>query len=86
MNEHLMRAIIQQAAFLQIIGDDVIDPDAAVRELEGLAETLRHLSAAERKSFVDFANRYADFEQKKGQTEEYVNFVRSFPDGIGLID
>jgi hypothetical protein len=85
MNEHLMRAIIQHAAFLELSGDDVVDPDAAVRELEGLAATLKRLSSSERNAFAEFTNRYADSEQKKGQTEEYVNFVRSFPEGIGLI-
>ncbi len=39
MNEYLSNeAVIQSAAFLELSGGDIVDPDAAVRELEAKSD------------------------------------------------
>jgi len=81
-----MRAVIQSAAFLELSGDDIIHPDAAVRELESLSESLQMLNATERKVFADFAARYADSELKANQPQQRVEFIRSLPQALGLVD
>jgi hypothetical protein len=86
MNRHLMEAIIQYAAFLELSGDEVINPDAAVRELESLASTLASLSQQERKIFIDFTTQYADKEQRGNQPMKRVKFIRSIPESLGLTE
>ncbi|QDE40908.1 hypothetical protein FIV34_17665 [Luteibacter pinisoli] len=41
MNEQLVRALIDVCVFLEYSGDDVIEPDAAVKAFEDLAATLQ---------------------------------------------
>jgi hypothetical protein len=86
MNEHLMKAIIRSAAFLELSGDDILNPDAAVRELESLSHDLQMLSPAERRELVDFALRYAEEEARMGQPQRRVEFIRSLPQALGFMD
>ena len=43
----LAKALIRTAAFLELSGDDTINPDDAVRALEGIAHTLQSASPEE---------------------------------------
>src|SRR5690349_15206411 len=60
VNEHLMHALLYAALFLETSTEDECDPDLAVKELEGIAWSLRQLSAAEQEEFRAFARREAD--------------------------
>jgi hypothetical protein len=40
-----MRAVVEAAAFLELSDEDVLDPDAAVAQLESMAALLRELDA-----------------------------------------
>lgn len=81
-----MKAVVQYAAFLELSGDDVVNPDAAVRELEALSQTLEALSSTERRDFVRFVEDYAESEHRQGQSQSRVEFIKSLPEALGLIE
>ena len=70
-----MRAIVQVAAFLELSPDELIDPDAAVRELETMAQLLDQLSEGEKRQFVAFVHA----EVEAGGPAAYREFLRSLP-------
>jgi len=86
MNEHLMKSIIQCAAFLELSGDDIVNPDAAVRELETLSHELQMLSLTERQAFIDFTSHDAEDEVRRGQPQRRTEFIKSLPETLGLVD
>lgn len=45
--EHIARALLYAAAFLEFSPDDVVEPGAAVKALEGIASELSLASPAE---------------------------------------
>lgn len=52
MNNILMEIVIDTICFFELIPDEVLDPDIAIGELEGIGASLKQLSLAERKEFV----------------------------------
>ena len=55
-----MHAVLYAALFFETSGDDDCDPDLAVKQLEGIAWSLRQLSEAEQQEFRAFALRAAE--------------------------
>jgi len=45
--QNIARALLQAASFLELSEDDVVNPDDAVRALEGIASQLQKCSAEE---------------------------------------
>jgi hypothetical protein len=80
MNEILMRAVVEAAAFLEMAADDVIDPDVAVKELESMAYLLGQLNESEKRQLVAFTQAEAD----RASSVEYREFLRQFPEAMGL--
>src|SRR3954468_20106858 len=76
VNEILMRAVVEAAAFLELAGDDVVDPDIAVKELESMAYLLGQLNESEKRELVAFT------EAEAGRTvsADYWEFLRQFPE------
>src|SRR5436190_23821152 len=54
VNQILMRAVVEAAAFLELAADDVVDPDIAVKELESMAYLLGQLNESEKRELVAF--------------------------------
>lgn len=48
---NLCRALIWNACFLELSGDDTIDPDAAVKALEDMAAILQSATEPEKEAF-----------------------------------
>jgi hypothetical protein len=80
VNEWLMRVVVQAAAFFELVDDDVLDPDTAVKQLESIAYNLKRLSPAERQEFVSFVLQ----EAASTRMPEYREFLLAFPDAAGL--
>ena len=78
MNEILMRAVVQAAAFLELSSDDVLDPDVAVAQLENMAHLLGQLDDAEKHQLVAFVQ----VEAERAESSAYREFLRAFPDGL----
>ena len=86
MNKTLIKVIVQNLAFLELSGDDIINPDAAVRAIESVATELDALTDREKAMFSDFVGKLADEEERAGQPQERVEFIRSIPEALGLAD
>lgn len=84
MNRILMEAVIDLAVFLELSGDDVLNPDVAISQLELLAATLQGLTQDERKELIKYVEDLAASEKSKGGSEDLVNFLTSFPEAMGL--
>jgi len=80
IDQHVARAIVELAIFLEFSADDVVDPDAAIQRLEQLASTLQMMDLESRSSlcsqFKSIAMEYSD---------EQARFVESLGDVLGLI-
>jgi len=83
MNRALMRAVAEAVIFAGLSPDDVVQPDAAVAQLEQLAAVLKALSAGERETFRQFLDDLAD-DEAKGGTSEREEFLRSAFENLGL--
>lgn len=84
MNEILMRAVVEYAIFLGLSSDEIVDPDAAVSQLEQLNWMMKGLSAAERDIFTTFIEEMANLESKNPQNKERVEFLQQLPDNLRL--
>jgi hypothetical protein len=80
VNEILMRAVVEAAAFLELSPDEVLDPDLAVKELESMAYLLGQLTESEKRQLVAFTRAEAD----RVSSDDYRAFLRRFPEHIGL--
>jgi hypothetical protein len=80
VNEILMRALVEAAAFLELSPDELLDPDIAVKELESMASLLGQLSENEKRELAAFTRAEAD----RVSSGEYRDFLRQFPEAMGL--
>lgn len=64
MNRKLMEVIVNFATFLELSSDDVIDPDAAVGQLEELVFHLRELDDGARAELTAYV-----LERARGATD-----------------
>jgi hypothetical protein len=86
MNKNLMTVTMEALAFFEFAGDDLVDPDAAVSQLEGAAATLNRLTPDEKTEFISFVREYADEEERQKGPPERIEFFRSLPETLGLAD
>ena len=82
MNEWLMRAVVQAAAFFELVSDDTLDPDVAVKELESITFLLNHLRPEEKQELVAFVQREAE----SARLPDYREFLLAFPEATGLLE
>jgi hypothetical protein len=83
MNRLLMSIVLDALAFLELSGDDVVDPDAAVGLMESIAASLTALAPADRQEFLDFVEAQARDAAKRND-ERVSRFLRSLPEALGL--
>ena len=86
MNRKLMTIVLETLVFLELAGDDIVDPDAAVSQMEGSVATLTRLTPKEKAEFINFIREYADEEERQRGRPERIEFFRSMPDNFGLSD
>jgi citrate lyase beta subunit len=84
MNATLMKSIVESAAFLSLSGDDAVQPDAAVAQLEQLAATLKEMSQEDRQTFVRYINDLAQQERRAGKDKERIAFLETLPENLGI--
>ena len=84
MNEILLKAIIDLAAFLELSGDDILDPDAATTQLDNLTAVLSGLTQPERDKFIAYIEKMSKDFAEHGSDERFLRFLLSFPESFGL--
>ena len=81
--KNIARALLSSAAFLELSGDDVLDPDAAVRAMEQIAYDLKHATAAEVELLRQVSAEMAETESKAGFSDS-AEFFASFLETFGV--
>ena len=80
----LAKALIQTAAFLEFSGDDAVNPDDAVRALEGIASTLHSASPEELLAIRDALYALATEERAGSARTDVLRFYEHFFESIGV--
>ncbi|NOK62127.1 MAG: hypothetical protein GFH27_549321n114 [Chloroflexi bacterium AL-W] len=80
MNEMLMHIIIDQILFLELSDDSIVEPDAAVAQLEQIAYCLQKLDQKEREVFTAYIDQYITTENATNQKR--IAVLRSIPDSL----
>lgn len=86
----LARAVIIACEFLEFSGEEMLDSDTAVRELEGIADQLRQCNAEERAALrVVLNDLIAEARQSNAsfgteERERLISFYRNFMEAMGL--
>ena len=81
-----MRALADLAVFLAGSDDQTVDPDAALRELEGLSSHLQELSDADRHAFIMYVTGTLASESRAAGDTKRETILRDLPSHLGLID
>lgn len=76
----LAKALLNLAAFLELSGDDVVDPDSAIAAMEDAAATLQDATPAERQALVAAAKSLA----KQTTDRQRRKFYSGFMESVGL--
>jgi hypothetical protein len=80
-----MGIIVELVYFLDRSGDNVVDLDSAVAELESVAASLGTLSLADREAFVLHVGRMLEEERAAGVGTDRLRFLESLPQDLGLV-
>lgn len=82
----LTRALAEALAdvlwFIESSEDEQMDPDDAVKVLEGFAHLVSKLSNDQRNELIDLLGTMAEAESDPARRE----FLAGFPEGFGLLD
>jgi len=78
----LAEALVDVLWFIEGSEDEQMDPDDAVKVLEGVAHLVSQLSSGQRSELVDLLGTMAEAESDPARRE----FLKGFPEGFGLVD
>jgi hypothetical protein len=77
-----MRIVIDASAFFELSGDDVIDPDIALKQLEWIHWELERLDPDEKETLIAFVLAEAE----AANDPKLRDFLSGFPQAMGLRD
>ncbi|MFD9904097.1 hypothetical protein [Streptomyces sp. NPDC059063] len=78
----LAEALVDVLWFVEGCGNEQMDPDDAVKVLEGVAALVSHLPSGQRSEFIDVLGSMAAQETDASRRE----FLEGFPEGFGLVE
>ncbi|WP_432182471.1 hypothetical protein [Streptomyces sp. NBC_00063] len=78
----LAEALVDVLWFIEGSEDEQMDPDDAVKVLEGVAHLVSTLSSDQRSDLIDLLGTMAEAESDPARRE----FLEGFPEGFGLLD
>ncbi|MFE9728800.1 hypothetical protein ACFYQ5_35845 [Streptomyces sp. NPDC005794] len=78
----LAEALVDVLWFIESSEDEQMDPDDAVKVLEGVAHLASNLSSDQRSELIGLLGTMAEAESDPARRE----FLEGFPDGFGLLD
>jgi hypothetical protein len=82
----LAQALVETAAFIELSGEDVLDPDASVQALEYIVFSLGEASEEEKKALIGYCREKAAAiaAQPAPRDEERREFYLRFEEDFGL--
>ncbi|MFD5510015.1 hypothetical protein ACFWIB_19845 [Streptomyces sp. NPDC127051] len=78
----LAEGLVDVLWFIEGSDDEQMDPDDAVKVLEGVAHLVSKLSSNQRNELIDLLGTMAEAESDPARRE----FLEGFPEGFGLLD
>ncbi|WP_392668008.1 hypothetical protein [Streptomyces sp. LN785] len=78
----LAEALVDVLRFIEGSEDEQMDPDDAVKVLEGVAYLVSKLSSDQRSELIDLLGTMTEAESDPARRE----FLEGFPEGFGLLD
>ncbi|MFI2780806.1 hypothetical protein [Streptomyces sp. ALB3] len=78
----LAEALVDVLWFIEGNDDEQMDPDDAVKVLEGVAHLVSKLSSDQRSELIDLLRTIAEAESDPARRE----FLEGVPEGFGLLD
>ncbi|MEU6988832.1 hypothetical protein ABZ946_36450 [Streptomyces sp. NPDC046324] len=78
----LAAGLVDVLWFIEGSDDEQMDPDDAVKVLEGVAHLVSKLSSDQRSELIDLLGTMAAAESEPARQE----FLEGFPEGFGLVD
>ena len=82
----LLAAALHAEAFLNLSGDDAVDPDWAVEALEHMAYYLHRLSAEQLRIIQEQLDKIAKWGAEQGWSEDLISNVKNFLVEAGTTD
>ncbi|MFD5899300.1 hypothetical protein [Streptomyces sp. NPDC060366] len=82
LTQALAEALVDVLRFIEGSEDEQMDPDDAVKVLEGVAHLFSRLSSNQRSELMDLLGTMAEAESDPARRE----FLEGFPEGFGLLD
>jgi hypothetical protein len=83
--DHIARALVNVAAFLEFSPDDILDLDSAVKAMEDIAAELGRASNEEREALARVCAKERDIRARtpgyEATAEFFANFIEDF--GVG---
>ena len=83
-----MNSVVEAVEFLELSGDQVVDPDAAVNAMESIGQLLQCASEEEKRALLEYCRSQAA-KLAGARSEQDVrrkNFYQEFANNMGLID
>ncbi len=80
----LVQAVVDALVFFSLSGDEVVNPDAAVEQLEHIASYLKELSDAEKQELLEYFRKAAAQEGATTGNTAKVDFLSSLGECMGL--
>jgi hypothetical protein len=84
----LAKAVVEAAAFLELTGDDVVNPDSAVQALESVRDAPRGATGEEKQAILDYCRDQASLLKaaRSEQEQRRRDFYSGFGEAIGLTE
>ena len=80
----LARALVNAAAYLELTGEDGVDPESALQALEEIAYNLSYCTAEEKKVLAEVLADMRAAELQNGPRPEMLDFLDTFLTSFGL--
>lgn len=80
----VLAALLHLTSFLELSGDETVDPDWAVEALEHVGHYLQQLSAEQLAVIRDQTNRVAAFAREKNWRTDVQQFFDEFLENFGV--
>lgn len=82
----LLAAVLHLMAFLELSGDDAVDPDWAVETMEHVGHYLAQLTDAQVAAIQEQVGRVVEHARKKKWGRKVVQFLNEFLENVGEVD
>ncbi|TWT34794.1 hypothetical protein [Blastopirellula retiformator] len=86
INRSLATALIDVCVFLGVSGDDIVDPDEAIRQLENIAACLKSLTIDEQDEFLAILSQLATVAPSSTDAQVRKEFLESLGENLGLTE